>query len=747
MKTLFRRLAVASMFLTSAAAWTAQAANIISVSYTPVANEMLPDDLAGAPGVRTGNWNSAFTAGSNTTLDLLDGTIISNTGDIVKGLSMTLSTGNGGSTALRGNPPGGVAPALMNDGRMLRTVTDKFEGAEGSIAITGIPYARYSLYFYAYPDAGGGGERGGYFTVTNRAGQVQTRWLKGGTGANLTIPLPDSATGDGYLQSTTATQPANFAAIQAGHFVVMTGLTDPNIEVRYSAVGASAGGVAGGDGTRRLKFSGFQIVEALTGTITSLSLGSPITPLYTGNPQGFGVQVLGLFPSGSSVPLSTLPGATYSSADTNIFTVNSDGLVQPGNPGVAKLVVAYQSLSLTQDVSVLRPVAVRPVLTNNTLLVGATGVPATLLADFSDGKTDVDVTKFKGVAFGVGTPGVANVSTNGLIAAIGVGTFNLTAAFAGVTGRTDNAGSVLAYNPPLPDNGKVAVSVNIQSGRGMTFTDLAGAPGVRVGYWNNVTGLTGGGNTVVLATNSMVEASGKVVSGLSVSVTGGTSTAAGISTRGTQSTNESVMFYGVYDQFNGTSGTIRVSGIPFSVYDAYFYAVSGDADNRPGHFTIGGETRWILDSTAIAIPDNEGNGYVEAITTNAPSSVADVQPGNYVKFSNLKGSTLDVQFVADGPATVGGADSGAPRLKFSGFQLVGTPLAGTPAPALKAALADSTHLRLSWPASAVGYVLKSSTALSGVWNLVNVTPTTDGVNFVVTVTIGTGSGFYILQKP
>lgn len=715
------------------------AASIVSVNYTPEASVMSPEELAGAPGVRTGYWNNALTLGANTSYELVAGSIMDNQGIPVTGLGISLFTGNAGSTSQRGNPPGGTAPALVNDGRMFRTVTDKFEGAEGSISITGIPYAKYSLYFYVYPDSAGGGERGGYFTVTNGAGVAQTRWLKGGTGANQTIPLPNPDTGEGYIQSKTATKPSTFADIQAGHYVVLSDLTDANIVVYYSAVGSGAGGVTGGDTVRRLKFSGFQITEATTAALTGLSLATPIPMLYTGNPQSFTVPLVGNYSDGSTAPLGGATGVSYASSDLRVFTVSSQGQIQPGQSGNANLEVRYQTHSLTQQVSVIGPVAVRPILPVDPLYRGARNLQVTALADFPDGQFDVNVTRFAGVAFSGGPASVVTVSTNGLLNAVGEGAFTLSATYAGVQGQNDAAGTVLPYDPPQPEDGKLALSFNLLSGQAMAFDHLSGAPGVRVGYWNNIAGLTGSRNTVTLDPAATFDSAGQTHEGLRVSVTGGTG---GPSTRGTQSGNESTMFYGVYDQYNGIPGSIQITGLPFANYDAYFYVVSGDADNRPGHFSVGEQTRWVLNTRSFGIPDNDGAGYVESVTTNTPISVAEIEPGNYVRFPNLSGTSLNVQFVADGADVIADADASAPRLKFSGFQII-----GVPAPALKAARVDASHIRISWPASATGYVLKSNTVLNGAWNAVGTTPTADGNNLTVTVPVDASGAYFILHKP
>ncbi|MBM3879156.1 MAG: hypothetical protein FJ387_05485 [Verrucomicrobia bacterium] len=622
---------------------------------------------------------------------------------------------------------------------MFQTVTDKFQPAEGTITINGIPYPEYQLYFYVYPDSGGGGERGGYFTLTAGDGTVHTRWLKGGTGPNTTIPLPDPATGSGYVLSTTSIQPATFGDVQAGHYVVISGLTDANVMVRYTAVGAGAGGVSGGDGTRRLKVSGFQIVETIRAPVTSLALASPIPGLYAGNPAGYGVQVLATHSDGSTQPLNNLEGATYASSNTAIFTVTSQGVVQPLGAGSAQIEVAFGNLSLSETVTVLRPDRVRPSVAVDPLYVGATEVQIALVADFSDGAVDVNVTKFLGVTFSGGPAGVVEVTAEGLLAAVGAGSYRVGATYAGVSGQADPAGTALPYTPPQPDGGRVAISFNLHSGNRMLFNDLAGAPGVRVGYWNNVSGLTGSRNAVVLAAGAVRDSAGRV-SGLSAEITGGTS-GAGASTRGSQTGHESTMFNGVYDQYNGIPGVIALRGLPFATYDAYFYALSGDADNRVGHFTIGAETRWLVNSRGIPIPDNDGFGYVESQTTTAPTSVFEVDPGNYVKFSNLTGSSLDIAFAADGSEVVFDSD-GAPRLKFAGFQLV-----GVLAPALRLTWKDPGHLRLAWPAAAQGYTLKSSTALGGAWTTVNLTPTLEGNELTVTLPTDGARAFYVLEKP
>jgi hypothetical protein len=80
-----------------------------------------------------------------------------------------------------------------------------------------------------------------------------------------------------------------------------------------------------------------------------------------------------------------------------VFTVSATGLVQPINPGTASLTVQFQTLSLTQAVTVLAPIALHPpTVTQSNLIVSGSGgqvTTAKLRANFN-GYNNVDVSAF-----------------------------------------------------------------------------------------------------------------------------------------------------------------------------------------------------------------------------------------------------------------------------------------------------------------------------------------------------------------
>ncbi len=207
----------------------------------------------------------------------------------------------------------------------------------------------------------------------------------------------------------------------------------------------------------------------------------------------------------------------------------------------------------------------------------------------------------------------------------------------------------------------IGINLKPADSTGMTTTDLAGA--VRLSKWNNMTGPTGTGNTQTLV--NPLDSSGAVV-GMTISVTGGSSslTFANNSAAG----NDSTLFDTVFDQFDGTAGTISVTGVPYSTYDVYFY-MRNDGSARGGSFTIGGTTYYVRGG--VGNPATNGTNYVvSTATTNGGSSTPQ---GNYVRFSGLTNTNFTCSFVAFN------AGDNVQRLKLPGFQIVsGAPVATVP---------------------------------------------------------------------
>ncbi|WP_009960424.1 PEP-CTERM sorting domain-containing protein [Verrucomicrobium spinosum] len=215
------------------------------------------------------------------------------------------------------------------------------------------------------------------------------------------------------------------------------------------------------------------------------------------------------------------------------------------------------------------------------------------------------------------------------------------------------AGTIISFNPQASTGGL------------MTTTYLAGAPGVRVGYWNNFNE----SNLVLDAADSMRYDDGTLVGG-SFTMTFNIPASQGLLTnRTSNTTNDPQMFNGVVDVYSATASTAAFSNIPFETYDIYVY-MRNDGANRIGGFTIGGTTYYAR-GTGVAsdnIPGTDGSGYVLSTdTTIIDGTDSSVDQGNYVRFSNLTGSSQILSlFAADG-------STGVERNKVAGFQIVATP--------------------------------------------------------------------------
>lgn len=256
-------------------------------------------------------------------------------------------------------------------------------------------------------------------------------------------------------------------------------------------------------------------------------------------------------------------------------------------------------------------------------------------------------------------------------------------------------------NAPVP----VALSFNVKgtSNTGMTPAEVAGASGARFANWNNLNVTSGSGSMT-----NLVDSNGAQVTGVSVSLSGGN----GSSTfsRGLASpSNDTRVFDTVYDKFDGTATTVTVTGIPYGAYDVYFY-MADDGAARGGSFTVGGSTYYLRGGAGT--PTSSGTGYVQSTDTTFNSG-ADTQ-ANYVKFTGLTG-TLTATFTA-----VNQGDS-VQRLKFPGFQIVGTAAPANTAPGTPSGVTitanSSTSYTIAWSAvnGATSYQIFRSTT-SGSFN-------------------------------
>ncbi len=266
-----------------------------------------------------------------------------------------------------------------------------------------------------------------------------------------------------------------------------------------------------------------------------------------------------------------------------------------------------------------------------------------------------------------------------------------------------------------PSDGSALNAIGVQfrgGGTAIAAATLAGAPGVRTANWNSFL-LTG----TSLAT--LVDNKGATVGGASLAFSPGN---ANYGNAGSQTVNDTALYSGHHDKFDGTNASLTVSGIPYARYDVYFY-VKDDAVDRAGSVTIGATTYYVsgLFGGNVGNPASDGSGYVLSADTSADlvsgsTTVYDyttVDKGNYVKFTGLTGGSFTATYTAIATSAT------ARRLKVAGFQIVDTTPAGS-APATPSglnAVTGNAQVALSWNAvgSASSYTIKRSDTYAGTY--------------------------------
>lgn len=221
-------------------------AGIISVDFDNTAAApglMETTDLAGAPGVRAGNWNAWFK--SDVTLGDADQTIVDDSGVTIAGFT---ASGNF-SWASRDND-------TANDTAMFSDIVD-VQTSTRLVNVSGVPYAFYDVYVYMHDDDF---DRAGQFTLGS-----ETYYMRGfGPGEHAGDPLAD---GSGYVLSTDTTYGLGTDIDQA-NYVKFSNVSGVAFQMAWTAVNA-------GDGTQRAKVAGFQIVEVPEpATMLLLGLGT-----------------------------------------------------------------------------------------------------------------------------------------------------------------------------------------------------------------------------------------------------------------------------------------------------------------------------------------------------------------------------------------------------------------------------------------------------------------------------------------
>lgn len=415
----------------------------ISVKFTDSSHKQMTfHDLSGATGVRCGYWNNLLLNFGDITNELASvmdyrGNILANTTvQQIPGALYQHGISSTGPQTTNESVMFGIYPDLgMNDGTTVLS----------TMVVSNVPYSSYDVYCYVENDTGSSG--------TNRPGEFIIDGVTQYRINSMSQPnFPDND-GNGYVQATPQPQglPASVSQIPFGNYVKFSNITDKDLTISYGAVGQDWIGDAAS--VTRLRVTGIQIVKSLVGlTATNIYLSGGVVPaLLPGNPATVSESVLADFSDGTmGGNITALPGIGFASSDTNVFMVNTNGVITPGlTPGVANLTVTYQANNLVVSVTNLAPTSVSVGAVPNTVyLDGVLGVQpanATVHATFP-GHPNVDISGFTSVGYVDQGSSVATLNADGSITASSQGSADLGASYLGATYVTPNAFTVSSIN-------------------------------------------------------------------------------------------------------------------------------------------------------------------------------------------------------------------------------------------------------------------------------------------------------------
>lgn len=232
--------------------------------------------------------------------------------------------------------------------------------------------------------------------------------------------------------------------------------------------------------------------------------------------------------------------------------------------------------------------------------------------------------------------------------------------------------------------------ISLNAGVNMTSSDVAGAPGARDDNWNNgdAAGTSGNLTTTspVMSWTGNVDGSGNSVATTAVLHVFSTSSPARNNGFNNQTADASIddaeMFRSTIDLFGagttnpGTaanpSATLTVSDIPYALYDVYVYQGGGTVTRTAGVEL--NDTRAEYMRQAAANANDSTVPYVESDHTTAPTAntaaaVNAVPQAHYVRFTDVSGSTLQLDLWGDRSSEA----TPVPRYRFPGIQIVEVP--------------------------------------------------------------------------
>ena len=213
-------------------------------------------------------------------------------------------------------------------------------------------------------------------------------------------------------------------------------------------------------------------------SLTSIEASPANINVYIGNSNAI-TSITAFYNDGSNTSIA-LSWATYQSSNTNIATVNNNGLITGVSPGTAVITVIYTEggitkadmvgVTISETPKVLTSIEVSP--SNINIYVGNSKTITLITADYSNGdSTDLDLTECD---YSSDNPNIATVSGSGVITGVSAGTATIIVSYTegGIT-KTDTVSVTISQAPKVLTSIIVLPStMSIRKGQSQTIASI-----------------------------------------------------------------------------------------------------------------------------------------------------------------------------------------------------------------------------------------------------------------------------------
>jgi len=240
--------------------------------------------------------------------------------------------------------------------------------------------------------------------------------------------------------TTQATLRGNYQNVTNVDITPFTGVSFQSTDTNIFTVSASGSMTPKAVGTANLiatytSMSTTSQVSVLAPTSLSVLPNLPVT-LDVGDPATttYIAPLFGNFPGGiSNVNVSGFTGVTRSSSDTNVATVTAAGVITVLNTGTTTITSTYSGQSVQAALTVLAPTSLSMTNLPANKEAGTVGFTVPLLASYSDGHTNVNVSAATGVVRTSSDTTVATINSAGVITVRSPGVTTITSSYLGLT--------------------------------------------------------------------------------------------------------------------------------------------------------------------------------------------------------------------------------------------------------------------------------------------------------------------------